>query len=654
MIPKVLIIDDSLTVRMDLGNALEGSNFSTTLCATLAAAREALRTEEFSVIILDVLLPDGDGLELLQELRGAPDTSHIPVMLLSTENEIKDRVRGLKTGADEYVGKPYDLNYVIARAHEMASKKAQPSAQAPAPILVIDDSLTFREELRAALTAAEYSVVTASTAEEGLRIAGATHPRAIIVDCMLPGIDGPTFISRIRLDLHFRRTPCILLTASDNSADELRALEAGADAYVRKDGDTGILLARLSSILKGEAIAPPAVAPTSLLSPKKILAVGGNRPYLSELADSLREEGYDVALAHSGEEALEFLSVQRVDCILLDSELPGLTGLQTCQRIKESARWRDTPLIVLSDGDGREATVSSINSGADDFIQKSAHPQVFKARVRAQLRRKQLAEESRQFQEQLLREEMEAAEARAARELSETRAKLLAELAAKNEELEAFSYSVSHDLRGPLLVIEGYSKVVLEKYGQRLDQEAQNYLQRVCAGTERMSQLIEDLLKLSKIGRGELRKLAVDLGQLGEQVVDELRRREPERAIDVEIEHPLPAVADPRLLKVVLENLIGNAWKYTGHTSKPKIEVGHGEKEGQPTYYIRDNGAGFDMEYAHRLFAPFQRLHSASEFEGTGIGLATVRRIIQRHGGRIWADAKPGEGATFTFTLGQP
>ena len=220
-----------------------------------------------------------------------------------------------------------------------------------------------------------------------------------------------------------------------------------------------------------------------------------------------------------------------------------------------------------------------------------------------------------------------------------------------NAELEAFSYSVSHDLRAPLRGIDGFSQALMEDYGERMDEEARHYLQRIRNGTQRMGQIIDDLLRLSKVSRGELNKQRTDLTVLARRVLAELGQGHPERKVAGEVQEQLFAQADPRLIQVVVENLVGNAWKYTTLKPEARIEVGQVQIEGRPTYFVRDNGAGFDMQFAGRLFVPFQRLHAAAEFEGSGIGLAIVLRIIQRHGGRIWAEAQPDQGATFYFSL---
>jgi light-regulated signal transduction histidine kinase (bacteriophytochrome) len=221
-----------------------------------------------------------------------------------------------------------------------------------------------------------------------------------------------------------------------------------------------------------------------------------------------------------------------------------------------------------------------------------------------------------------------------------------------NKELETFSYSVSHDLRAPLRVVDGYSHALLEDYGDQFDEDGQYFLERIRAGTQRMGELIDDLLDLSRVTRADLQLSKMDFSQMAREVITELKAREPERQVEFVIQAGISVTGDERLLRIVLENLIGNAWKFTGKTGVARIEFGKDERQGKPCYFVRDNGAGFDMEYAGKLFGTFQRLHSEKEFEGTGIGLATVQRIIHRHGGDLGAEGAVGEGATFWFTLG--
>ena len=229
------------------------------------------------------------------------------------------------------------------------------------------------------------------------------------------------------------------------------------------------------------------------------------------------------------------------------------------------------------------------------------------------------------------------------------------ELEVTNRELEAFSYSVSHDLRAPLRSIDGFSQILLEDYADELDEEGKDYLGRVRAASQRMGRLIDDLLGLSRVTRGTMRRERVSLSALAEEVARELEEANPERRIQFSAQGGLEVWGDPRLLRVALENLIGNAWKFTEKQPEARVEFGHSEKLSYtsrvPVYYVRDNGAGFDMAYAGKLFGAFQRLHDANDFEGTGIGLATVQRVVRRHGGHIWAEGEVGRGATFYFTI---
>ena len=652
MKPAALIVDDSLTVRMDLGEAFESAGFENTLCSTLGEARSALSSGQFALIILDVLLPDGDGVDLLREIRNTTSTATALVMLLSSEAEVSDRTRGLKTGADEYVGKPYDQSYVVARALELLRRsQAGSSAAKSTTVLIIDDSPTFREELKSVLESSGYSVVAAPTGEDGLRMAVDIRPSVIVVDGVLPGIDGATVIRRIRADAVLRSTPCILLTASEERGGELTALDAGADAYVRKEEDTQMVLARVTAVLRSAGSRSSMGATASLLGPKKILTVDDSLTYLHEVAEQLRQQGYDVVPAHSGEEALELLSVQSVDCILLDLVMPGLSGKETCRYIKGSAAWRDIPLILHTSLEGQDAMIEGINAGADDYISKSSDIEVLCARVRAQLRRKQFEDENRSIREQLLQKELEVVAANSARELAETRATFVEELERKNGELEAFSYSVSHDLRAPLRSIDGFSQALLDDHAAELSAAGQDYLRRVRRSAQRMGELIDDLLLLSRVGRAELSRDSVDLSSIASAAAEELQRKDPDRQVGLRIENQLLADADGGLMRVVFDNLLGNAWKFTAKVSEARIEVGANRRDGSIDFFVRDNGAGFDMNHAESLFRPFKRLHSSSDFPGTGIGLATVYRIIDRHGGRIWADGGVDQGATFHFTI---
>lgn len=228
-----------------------------------------------------------------------------------------------------------------------------------------------------------------------------------------------------------------------------------------------------------------------------------------------------------------------------------------------------------------------------------------------------------------------------------------AELEAANRELESFSYSVSHDLRAPLRSIDGFSQALIEDYGQHLDDHGHGYLRRVRAAAQRMGLLIDDMLRLARVTRADMRLAPVDLTALAKEIVAGLDKQQTAQPTEVVVHPNLTAYGDAALLRIVLENLLGNALKYTGKTARPRIELGAQTQNGRKTYFVSDNGAGFDMAFSDKLFSPFQRLHRTDEFPGTGIGLATVKRIVHRHGGEVWAKGNPGSGAVFYFTLAE-
>jgi len=661
---SVLVVDDSLTVRMDLSEAFEAAGFSTLLASTVAEARKVLAEQSVSAVILDVILPDEDGIELLREIRAAQSVEPPFVLLLSTEADVRDRIRGISVGADDYVGKPYDTSYVIARVRELLRGRQPIDAPARQTILIIDDSPTFRAELGAALEVANYAVVTAADGEEGLRIADSLRPTAILVDSVMPGIDGGTVIRRIRLDAALRATPCVLLTASEDRGAELRALEAGADAFVRKE-DLELVLARISAVLRATSLDP--VLAASLLGPKRVLAVDDSATYLHELLAVLRGEGYDVVPARSGEEGIEMLATQPFDCILLDLVMPGIDGIETCRRIKASPLHRDIPLIMLTAAENRKAMIEALVSGADDFISKSSELEVLKARVRAQLRRKQFEDEHRSVREKLLRSQIEASEARAARELAETRAKLVEELEQKNQEL-TLAYrdlqtaqsqlvqsaklaslgelvaGVAHEINNPLAFVISHLGTVRRstvKVDESLRsslapdliavwQRALDRLAEMDIGLQRMRDLVLKLRTFSRLDEGE--RKVVSIRECVESLLTILGHRFKDR-IEIETRYGEPDSIEcyPGLLTQAIMNLVANA--IDAITERGKITISAGMHGDLYRISVADTGTGIPEAVRHKILDPFFTTKPVGQ--GTGLGLSISYSIVRKHLGRL-------------------
>jgi len=344
--------------------------------------------------------------------------------------------------------------------------------------------------------------------------------------------------------------------------------------------------------------------------------------------------GQTLVEAASGTDALRQLLKQDFAVILLDVRMPGMDGFETAQLIRQRPRSELTPIIFVTALASAETDMGrGYDLGAVDFVFAPVVPAIMRAKVSVFVELYKAQQELRRYRTQLERLVQERTTA----------------LTAINRELEAFSYSVSHDLRAPLLAFDGLNKSLLEDYGDKLDRRAKDQLQRMRLASERMTSVFDGLQTLFRLTSGEIHREPCDISAMTTAIVDEVRGTDPARSVEVEIAEGLTASADPRLARILLTNLISNAWKFTSKAPVAKIEIGAEIVDGDSRLFVRDNGVGFDMIYAHKLFGAFQRLHSQSEFPGVGIGLATVRRIVNRHGGRAWAEGAVGEGATFYF-----
>lgn len=417
--------------------------------------------------------------------------------------------------------------------------------------------------------------------------------------------------------------------------------QQGRGAATSKDAD---------AVGSSEQTAPQPSGPADEQQVDKvnILLVDDQPANLVALEAMLQGLGQNLVKAESGREALKWLLTHEFAVILLDVKMPDMDGFETATLIRQRDKSRHTPILFLTAADkSQNHAVRGYAVGAVDYLIKPVVPEFVRSKVAVFV---ELAKKS-----ELLRKQTQllAESEQAARELAETRAELVRDLEHKNRELESFSYAVSHDLRAPLRRIDSFSRAVLESQAERLDDPGRRYLERVREASQHMSQLIDDVLYLSRVTRADLRDQEVDLSALANLVVARLQEGDPARKVEFKVRPGVMVTGDGQLLRIAMENLLENAWKFTSKEADARIEFGVTQASSEPTYFVRDNGAGFDMTYADRLFGPFQRLHPQGEFPGSGIGLATVQRIIHRHGGRVWAEGLVGQGATFQFTLGR-
>jgi DNA-binding response OmpR family regulator len=683
MADTVLIVDGSLTVRMDLQEAFEDGGFRALLCPTAASARETLASTTADVVVLDILLPDGDGVDVLSVVRASRSSDAI-VLMFSTEPEVTARLHGLCMGANEYVRKPYDRYSIVAKSRELLQARRAGVKAESSPILVVDNNVACRKALSDALEQAGHRVRTADSAEEGLRVAAAERPVAIMVASVLPGLDGATMIRRLRLDAALHHVPCLLLmTGSDDSDAELSALEAGADAFVRKDDAKELVVARLAAVLRN-AQTSIGDEPRSAHGPKRILVVDDSATYLAEMAAMLHDESYEVVPARSGEEALVLLAERSIDCILLDLMMPGLSGQETCQRIKTAPMMRDIPLIMLTALEDRATMLDAMAAGADDYVQKSSDLEVLQTRVRAQLRRKQFEDDNRRIHAKLHNMELEAAEARAARALADSRAELLAILDQKNRALEAanaelrreserryrelltqlahsnrvasigqIAASIAHEVNQPIGAMITNAQAALRWLSIEPPhvEEVRKGLLRIVSDGNRAEDVIGRIRELLKKAPPRRESVDVNKAILGVIELTVAEATKTNISVNTQLAAHLPLIDVDRVeLQQVLLNLVINAMEALSgiNDGVRSVLISTAEVDaGDVLVAVADSGPGFSPQSAERVFVPFYTTKPA----GLGMGLSICRSIVEAHGGRLWASANSPRGAIFQFTV---
>lgn len=409
--------------------------------------------------------------------------------------------------------------------------------------------------------------------------------------------------------------------------------------------------------------------------PVNLLLVDDRPENLLALESALEVLGQNLVKVSDGRSALRAALEQDFAVVLLDVRLPDVDGFETASLLRERTRSRHTPIIFLTAVDKEDTQVSKgYELGAVDYIFKPLDPDILRAKVSVFIelyqKTRQIERLNRSLEERVQRRtaELESANRdlehqvrerkRAEEEVRQLNAQLeervrarTAELEAANDEMRAFSYSVSHDLRSPLRKIEAFSQLLVDECQDELSPPAPDYLGRIRAASRHMNALIEDMLKLSRVSREQMSREPVNLSAIAREILDEYQHGYPTRNVVTHVDEGLTVTGDEALLRIALDNLLGNAWKFTGEKEEGQISFNAVALDGEKAFCVSDNGAGFDMQYADKLFQAFQRLHPSHTFPGTGIGLAIVYRIIKRHGGRIEGKGNVGQGASFTFTL---
>lgn len=372
----------------------------------------------------------------------------------------------------------------------------------------------------------------------------------------------------------------------------------------------------------------------------KCLLVDDLADNLTALSSLLADEEVEIHTAQSGTEALALLLQNDYAVALVDVQMPQMDGFELAEIMRSTFKTKAIPIIFVTAADNDiKRMFKGYEAGAVDFLFKPLFPQVVVGKVRVFIdlyKQKKLLEET--FRK--ANEELEIKVQERTREL------MMAQ-----QEMEAFSYSVSHDLRAPLRIMNGFSNTLLAMYSEQLDDRGKDYLNRIIESARKMGELIDGMLILSNLGQVERKKEIVNLSQISEEILDSFRKSEPNRNIKLHVSKDLIVEADPTLMFALMENLLENAWKYTSKKDLAEIDVGSEVMDNKRIYFVRDNGAGFNMKFVDKLFGAFQRLHAPADFTGMGIGLATAKRILDRHGGKIWAQGEVGKGATFYFHI---
>lgn len=522
-------------------------------------------------------------------------------------------------------------------------------------ILIIEDDPASQELFSLLLEDFGYSTLRAGDGEQGLALARRERPDLIISDVRLPKLNGVELVRQLKNDETLAKIPALAVTAYDNIGERERLLTAGFDDYLPKPIVAEKFNAHIKDLLGAKMTSQD---DRSKAKSNYTLLIVDDRPMDRELLVTLlNHDRHRVLEADDGLEALRLIKAEHPDLVISDVLLPEMDGYEMVRQLRADPSLSGTKVIFYTAVfNEQEALDLARDCGVDLILSKPTEPQKILRSVEEMLKAGASREISfppdtfDQKHQQLLINKL-IRQIDAMHRSEERERDRAAQLEAANRELESFSYSISHDLKAPLRAIQGFSRMLLDEHTARLDPEGLRLLQVIVDNTQLMDKLTDDLLALSRMSQHQMRKFTCDLAAMTKGVFHQIQSREPERDLQVSIGELPQALCDSALIHQVMTNLLDNAVKYTRGRKTVKIEVGGRCEGNENIYYVKDNGVGFNMDYAHKLFGIFQRLHSGQEYEGTGVGLAIVQRIIKRHGGRVWAEGKVGAGATFYFSL---
>lgn len=571
----ILVVEDSPTQAEELVYALIQNQFYVRNASNGKEAVSLIEQRKPMLVISDIMMPEMNGYELCQYIKGNENLRDIPVILLTSLSDPQDIIRGLESGADNFIIKPFDETYLLSRID----------------YVVANQDLQRKERLEMGV----------EIFFGGKRYFINSQKRQIL-DLLIS-----TYESAVKKNEELKKTQLELRILNEDL--EKKVIERTAlltqEIVIRKKNEEELVKLRKAVDTSGEAI---------FLTDRN-----GVIQFINPEFTNLYGFTYSEVVGKATPRILKSGSLSHED----------YKGFWNKILNKETIKGE----ILNKTKDGR---LVMIERSVSPFLDEENSIIGFLAVQRDITQRKQAEEEIQKLNSELENRIVERT----------------SQLESAYKELEAFSYSVSHDLRAPLRGIDGFSSALLQNYSDKLDEKGKKYLHIISSATKKMNDLIEDLIGLSRVSRAVLNRTAVDLSMIVNNIISDLRKDDPDRSYEFIIEQGLSADCDKNLISIVIENLLRNSFKYSRNMPKTKIEFNVIRKEGEKNiYFVRDKGAGFDMKYAEKLFGPFQRLHSESEFPGTGIGLATVKRIINRHGGNIWAEAEIENGATFYFTL---